>query len=75
MLSNRVLRDPKQRQIFKSSELYELFTLGQFNIAKCPTLLASIHHVIIAAGENMNGETETTLIFPGSRSYIPRADV
>ncbi|ESO83914.1 hypothetical protein LOTGIDRAFT_108551, partial [Lottia gigantea] len=27
-LSNRVLKDPKQRRLFKSNDIYELFTLG-----------------------------------------------
>lgn len=29
MLTNRVLKDPKQTQLFKKSELYDLFTLGR----------------------------------------------
>eukprot|EP00054_Salpingoeca_dolichothecata_P025480 m.178669 g.178669 ORF g.178669 m.178669 type:complete len:1122 (-) comp25371_c0_seq1:29-3394(-) len=28
LLSNKVLKDPKQRRFFKSNDLYELFTLG-----------------------------------------------
>ena len=28
-LTNRVLKDPKQRRFFKSNDLYELFTLGE----------------------------------------------
>ena len=30
-LTNRVLKDPKQRRFFKSNDLYELFTLGDDN--------------------------------------------
>lgn len=27
-LTNRVLKDPKQRRLFKTNDLYELFSLG-----------------------------------------------
>ena len=30
-LTNRVLKDPKQRRFFKSNDLFELFTLGDVN--------------------------------------------
>jgi len=30
-LTNRVLKDPKQRRFFKSNDLFELFTLGNVN--------------------------------------------
>jgi len=31
-LTNRVLKDPKQRRFFKSNDLFELFTLGDDNL-------------------------------------------
>lgn len=31
-LTNRVLKDPKQRRFFKSNDLYELFTLGDDDV-------------------------------------------
>lgn len=31
-LTNRVLKDPKQRRFFKSNDLFELFTLGNDDI-------------------------------------------
>ena len=33
-LTNRVLKDPKQRRFFKSNDLYELFTLGDDDTSK-----------------------------------------
>ena len=41
-LTNRVLKDPKQRRFFKSNDLYELFTLGADDVSM---------------GENYNVET------------------
>ena len=32
-LTNRVLKDPKQRRFFKSNDLYELFTLGADDVS------------------------------------------